>query len=393
MPAKSNPLIWIAVLFLAISLSRLVLMLTKGASPLDPFATVAAVAGCLLLVKQKWARLVALALIPCLVLFLAMDLLPAATLWSILLLAGGLAWLLTSAWFIWKHREPVREMISLVWFLAQPRQLELPILRQIVEDAWDVSLGDGEDEDESKGYVVGEEPLFMISASGGMFTLNCFPHPYLEDAAALAAETKNQRLAKILLEHRAWLSVDWFMFTDGVRDTDRAYDMIARLMAGLANDDCLGLFCPETSELVPHSPELLDHLRAGKPRDAFQECAQVPVVNIAEDDPRMLAAVAEAKRRWPEFIEAFRARQGENYAVKAPITSGGNTEFIWVEVDGVSGDVIFGKLGNDPIDLPGYKLGDPVEVELKDLNDWGYILNGEPVGMFTSKILLAQTRS
>ena len=44
-------------------------------------------------------------------------------------------------------------------------------------------------------------------------------------------------------------------------------------------------------------------------------------------------------------------------------------------------------LGNDPIDLGGLKLGDRVEVPLKDLNDWAFLRNQEALGMFTVKVI------
>mgnify|MGYP003329175806 CR=1 FL=1 len=51
-----------------------------------------------------------------------------------------------------------------------------------------------------------------------------------------------------------------------------------------------------------------------------------------------VAAVAEATRRWPEFVAAFSARDGEGHSVKAPITRGERTEFIWIEVDRIEPD-------------------------------------------------------
>jgi len=30
-------------------------------------------------------------------------------------------------------------------------------------------------------------------------------------------------------------------------------------------------------------------------------------------------------------------------------------------------------------------MGDPMEIPVKDLNDWAFIRNGEPVGLFTTE--------
>src|SRR5687767_12270508 len=41
------------------------------------------------------------------------------------------------------------------------------------------------------------------------------------------------------------------------------------------------------------------------------------VVQLGADDPGLVAAAAEAKRRWPEFVAAFNERRpGRKYAVK-----------------------------------------------------------------------------
>ncbi len=151
-----------------------------------------------------------------------------------------------------------------------------------------------------------------------------------------------------------------------------------------------GLFQPEDSRLIQWDADLESRLRKGENLDDLFTSPHVPVVRISDDDPRMKAAVEEAKRRWPEFVAAFKARQpGGNYAVKAAITRGDNTEFIWLEVIGLEPEYIHGKLANDPVDLGGLKLGDQVEAPLSDLNDWAYSHKegGEPIGLFTVKVV------
>ena len=99
----------------------------------------------------------------------------------------------------------------------------------------------------------------------------------------------------------------------------------------------------------------------------------------------MIEAVAEARDRWPEFVEAFHERrEGEWFSVKVPVTVDGVTEFIWVEVTGIEPEYIHGTLGNDPVDLGGLKMGDVVEVPVAELNDWSIRYpDGDSHGMFT----------
>jgi uncharacterized protein YegJ (DUF2314 family) len=103
----------------------------------------------------------------------------------------------------------------------------------------------------------------------------------------------------------------------------------------------------------------------------------------------MMAAVEEARRRWPEFLEAYGAQDGENFAIKAPVSDGRTTEFIWIEVVEIDGENIAGDLANDPVDLQFVKLGYRVRTTLSELNDWAYLKNGELIGGFTVQVLQA----
>jgi uncharacterized protein YegJ (DUF2314 family) len=96
------------------------------------------------------------------------------------------------------------------------------------------------------------------------------------------------------------------------------------------------------------------------------------VVQLGADDPGLVAAAAEAKRRWPEFVAAFNERRPKRTcAVKyaAPIKGGGD-EHIWIMVTALGSGTISGTLGNDPVEDIGLKLGDAVTIRAADVEDW-----------------------
>ena len=96
------------------------------------------------------------------------------------------------------------------------------------------------------------------------------------------------------------------------------------------------------------------------------------VVQLGADDPGLVAAAAEARRRWPEFVAAFNEqRPGRRYAVKypAPIKGGGN-EQIWIMVTALGSGTISGTLGNKPVEDIGLKQGDAVTIQTADVKDW-----------------------
>jgi uncharacterized protein YegJ (DUF2314 family) len=155
----------------------------------------------------------------------------------------------------------------------------------------------------------------------------------------------------------------------------------------------MALFVTSRDQCIPYGPEILDQLRSDDPLGELSWQVS-PVVNISGDDPRMKAAVEEARQRWAEFVEAFQRRHPnhESFSVKLPITDGKNTEFIWVSVEAIEGDQIVGDLANEPVDLRFMKLGSRVRGSVADLNDWAYISDGEMVGGFTSRVLMGSSR-
>ena len=115
----------------------------------------------------------------------------------------------------------------------------------------------------------------------------------------------------------------------------------------------------------------------------------MPVLNIDDDDPRILSAVEEARCRWPEFVAAFAAQRpgDEQFAVKAGLKQNGHTEYMWITVRKVTDDCVTGLLGNDPVNLPSLKIGDSVNVAIDEITDWLYIRRGEMMGGFSIKAI------
>src|SRR2546423_12032477 len=90
---------------------------------------------------------------------------------------------------------------------------------------------------------------------------------------------------------------------------------------------------------------------SGAPGAAKLAPPEESVVQIDEDDPRMAAAVTEAKKRLPEFAAAFsKAKDGYQFSVKAPFADQGSeeAEFMWVHVCRVDFDAVHGTLLNEP---------------------------------------------
>lgn len=305
------------------------------------------------------------------------------------MIGGVVAIGLIAAWFWWRKRRAASEhrLVSIVALLREPQTLEPIYVATAARKAWNADLGDGTIEGED-GFVAGASITTAVRFRDRMILVNCFPVPYVEDPAAVANDMADIRLRTLFAQHTAWISCDALGVErnesdESIRDWYRA---LGPLLAELIDDNCLAIFLPDSNQLYAYSDEALDRLRADDPFALLYEEAEVPVIEVAPDSKAMEQAEAEARRRWPQFVKVFEERAGSSFAVKAPITRGKNTEFIWITVTALENDVIYGELANEPVDLPGLKLGSTVKTPARDLNDWGYLDRaGEFVGGFTIK--------
>lgn len=276
---------------------------------------------------------------------------------------------------------------SLVLLLREPLYLDSSILGQIASRAYGVPFNVGDD---AECFVVGgDDKPYIMRVEGAMFLIHHWPRPYFDNPEAVANDFRELRRATAVRQHRAWFSVDFLPAAQDLPD-GKIHDAIGRMLAEVAatGAEILAVCHPASRRLVPWEPDFPEKLAGGDPLSVFST-GQVPVIQVDSDSPAMAAAVAEARRRWPEFLAAFQASADKDrFAVKAPVTEAGNTEFIWINVKAIAGDQIHGFLANDPVALGDLKLGAFVSVAVSELNDWvcpDPASPDRPLGLFTVK--------
>ncbi len=336
---------------------------------------------------------------------------------------GGLGWLglsvlaISGVWFgvetiRWlfgvhfdeKEHDPAKKisrdepdtLVSLVYFLEEPRSITEEDLRRCVAHALDL---DPDLDLDDEFFVVqyrpptsGHSPIdhFMIRIAQGVFSVMSSSRPYIANPADFARDSiRDKRLRTAVERHRAWISVD--LMDDDLGSSDEAYMVIGRLIGAMAGPDCLAIYCPEIQRCNEFEPSQIEKLMGGDPLSIFDEPTFEPVIEVSDNDPRMAAAEKTARARWPEFVEAYRDRTPENadqFIVKAEFSEGDRSEFMWVTVTGIREDSLSGILTNDPHELVDIHRGASVEISRDRLNDWIYPgRDGIPVGGFTLDIL------
>lgn len=114
-----------------------------------------------------------------------------------------------------------------------------------------------------------------------------------------------------------------------------------------------------------------------------------PIINVADDDPEMLAAIAKARETLPDFWQVFqKPEHGESdFSLKVPIKDKHGTEYFWlIQIERKDGKVS-GTINNDSDTVKKVKYGDRISFEEKDIADWLYLRDGKMVGNYTVRPL------
>jgi len=278
-----------------------------------------------------------------------------------------------------RRQSPRRKgkLISLVLLLKLPRELDRATLSAAAKRAFP---NQNVEVKSIKGHLaVKLDDLFL-----GVIN---FAGTYVDDPGRAAEGARDFAVKMALQDHTAWLSVDSMGMTPkgGV---ERVFRAIGRLIAELAGDDVLALYSPYTGQGIGWDADVLPLLRSKDPLAVFAVKRKDKIVSADGDDAQVQAAVVEARRRWPEFVEAFNhRRKGQAFSIKVPFAAEDKDEFMWVEVLRIQGSQVQGRLANEPRNLPNLKMGDPVTVSVDDLNDWLYIDGRNRFGGFTAAVL------
>lgn len=286
-----------------------------------------------------------------------------------------------------EHAQPKKEerLISLVLLLREPRTLDEHSLANTVSTA--VGIPHGHDESASS-FVVAKPPYYLIKLASGRFVVNTIAEPYFKNTEKLAEGVKDPQLRQAIQAHRAWLAIDWAEKEEPA-DVKSVYQQLGKMAAALAGPDTLAVYNPDTDGLNVYDAALAESLKGDDPLKRFISASAAPeVISISNDDPRLKAAEAEAKKHWSDFVRAFREKRGEHFAVKGRISEGENAEYLWLSVTDIDNERVHGTLANAPVDLKGLKLGQDLHIKIDEVDDWLYLgPDKQPKGGFTQKVL------
>lgn len=115
-----------------------------------------------------------------------------------------------------------------------------------------------------------------------------------------------------------------------------------------------------------------------------------------DEDGRIAAAVAEARRTLPVFWAKFDAQAlgYDRFFVKVDVDGdNGGLERFWIRGIRVAGATVTGELLNQPIQLAGLRRGSWIEIDESRISDWQYAKDGLAYGHFTTRVLEGRANS
>ena len=267
-------------------------------------------------------------------------------------------------------------VVALVALFSQPRAVEPATLLAAI------ARGFGEAPTDVEGE--GNEARFTLD--GVRLRAYGVPAPYLApgaDQAAKAGEFSELRLRAAFAEHRSWYAVDALS-----GDEEAGYAVAGRLMAELLDETALAVLAPGAGG-TPVDDDVRQAFREGRAGELVKYVHYDAIRGVERTDARMVEAIAEARRRWPEFAAAFAARGADSsrFIVKRPFGEGDQIEHMWIEVERIDGDRVAGKLISQPFFLPRPRQGDTVEADPSEISDWAYFGPEGRVGSFSEAVV------
>lgn len=283
---------------------------------------------------------------------------------------------------LWRHLKrrfgKDDSFVSVVAFLNQPRELKESDLREAAERAWHVTFESGENK---QNFVAITGPIQFVKVQGHIFQLLVSANPYGHRREEFAKTIRDLRLRRIILEHKAWFSVDYMGGGPDGMSAEQKHLASARLAAELLEQDCMGIYLPAKGWIVASRADLAERLRNLRSLKSLEQLGRAPVLEFSDEDAA--AASRTARVKWPEFLAAFgEGFEGDEFFVKKRFAEAGEVEFMWVRVSEIDTDRIFGVLDSDPSALTKPKRGDGMHLQAPEVEDWCYIRQGKVHGAF-----------
>lgn len=283
--------------------------------------------------------------------------------------------------------EEESEFFTYVVFLPSPREHSTAKVKE-----WAAAGFANDHETAAKFKVRKSEGGYQIVIGKFSLEVEFGDEPWLGDVDQIISESKDKRLREMLRKAKAYVSITLEdNFDDDEEAREAAEATLLRVLSGFAAlSDSLAVYDDNSGDFNYVNAEVIETLAGDDPLSAFEIEVMPPVIMVDGDSEEMKSAIAEARRRWPEFVLAFK-QTGKDvgpFLIKAEFKDRNDSEFMWCEVAGISGGRVSAVLKNEPVTLKSVAAEDKVELPVSRIVDWIYAnTEGERVGGFTMDLV------
>ncbi len=110
-------------------------------------------------------------------------------------------------------------------------------------------------------------------------------------------------------------------------------------------------------------------------QSVLEKAKKDQIVNVAKEDPAMLAAFAKAKASLDDFLKKAQnpAPNTGNYFIKVGVTDGPDIEYFWIGEFEQDNNKFTGVINNQPRIVENVEAGDDYTFTKDEIVDWMYI--------------------
>ena len=180
-----------------------------------------------------------------------------------------------------KEAQKGERLVSLVLLLSSSRKPSHELIAHAVGEGLGTKI--------SRDAVVSKPPYHLVNVGDDKFIINDIAQPYFEQSAKVAEEIKNPNLSHAVLEHRAWISVDW-VSADQQTDLHKVYQMIGKMVAHLSGKDTLAVYSPDMDQFVLWTPTVRQGLESDDPLAVFEPAQPDQPAAVAPGSPAPTAS-------------------------------------------------------------------------------------------------------
>jgi len=114
------------------------------------------------------------------------------------------------------------------------------------------------------------------------------------------------------------------------------------------------------------------------------------IVNVAKDDPYMVAAMNKARATLAGFLNLAKAppAKTEGFSVKVAVRDHGRVEYFWIQPFENKDGKFSGRLDNQPRTVSNVSFGQTITFAENEIVDWMYFDDGKMQGSYTTCAIL-----